>query len=201
MADISGSYATGSLILGASGNTATTTRPGRLGQALSFDGTNDYVSVANIVPLRVSTGPVAAWAFRNDATNGKQYVIFNYPRVSNPSAAAYLLYAYDDSNQLILYLDNTAALAYTFGASAKHAKRWVHYAATWDGSIVSLYGDGKLVATTTQTATLTYTNPAAPRIGDDDSTSHQFRGSLDDVRVYNRAITAAEAKRLYDMGK
>ena len=41
--DTSGQGNNGDLILGASGNTSTTTAPGKLGQALTFDGTDDYI--------------------------------------------------------------------------------------------------------------------------------------------------------------
>src|SRR3990167_8880079 len=43
--DRSGQGNHGNLVLGATGNTSTTTIPGKLGQALSFDGVNDYVTI------------------------------------------------------------------------------------------------------------------------------------------------------------
>ncbi len=46
--DISGASWHGNLVVGAGGNTSTTTAFGRVGQALEFDGTDDYVSVGNI---------------------------------------------------------------------------------------------------------------------------------------------------------
>ena len=45
------------------------------------------------------------------------------------------------------------------------------------------------------------TSSQAFTIGNNTATDRAFNGSLDDVRIYNRALSAQEVKRLYNMGR
>jgi glucose/arabinose dehydrogenase/PKD repeat protein len=74
-------------------------------------------------------------------------------------------------------------------AGALRRNRWSHVALTWDGAVRRLYVNGKLVAT----APLTAVKSRGPlRIGGDPVRHEWFRGRIDDVRVYNRALSGAE---------
>jgi Concanavalin A-like lectin/glucanases superfamily len=71
--------------------------------------------------------------------------------------------------------------------------RWTHLAVTWDGRTVVLYIDGKAVVT----APLSGTMPASSRplrFGGNTVWPEWFKGQLDEIRIYNRALTAAEVK-------
>ena len=62
---------------------------------------------------------------------------------------------------------------------------------TYDGANVRLYVNGTLVATTPKTGAITTsTNPL--QIGGDSLYSQYFNGLIDEVRVYNTALTAAQ---------
>ena len=68
--------------------------------------------------------------------------------------------------------------------------QWVHYAATYDGATMMLYRNGELM----KTSVVNITVPAATvpmRLG------QGFAGSLDEIRVYSRALNAAEIHALY----
>jgi glucose/arabinose dehydrogenase len=66
--------------------------------------------------------------------------------------------------------------------------RWSHLAITWDGAVSRLYVNGKHVAT----APLAVKLRGPLRIGGNPILGEWFRGRIDDVRVYNRALSAAE---------
>ena len=68
---------------------------------------------------------------------------------------------------------------------------WTHLAATYDGATLRLYVNGMLVASVARTGSLaTSTNPL--QIGGDSIYGQYFRGTIDEVRVYNVALTAAQ---------
>jgi hypothetical protein len=73
--------------------------------------------------------------------------------------------------------------------SALGLSTWTHLAQTWDGSTLRLYIDGAEVATQPSPGTL-ITSTGQVRIGG--SSGQFFSGLIDEVRIYNRARTAAE---------
>src|SRR5262249_21991041 len=68
---------------------------------------------------------------------------------------------------------------------------WTHLAVTYDGSNVRLYVNGNLTSTTPATGSITTsTNPL--QIGSDSIYGQSFNGLIDEVRVYNAALTASQ---------
>ncbi len=78
-----------------------------------------------------------------------------------------------------------------FGTSVLPVNTWTHLASTFDGSTVRLFVNGVQVATLAQTSPLSVTT-ATLQIGADAYTGENFAGLIDEVRVYNRALSAAE---------
>jgi hypothetical protein len=71
---------------------------------------------------------------------------------------------------------------------------WCHLAGVYDGSNVSIYVDGALAATHAM-AVKPLHGPSPLEIGISHG-GHSFNGALDDVRIYDRALSAAEVKAL-----
>ncbi len=103
------------------------------------------------------------------------------------------------------YLEGTSgnggvpAMGGTFGGSdvalngtgALPANTWTHLAATYDGTTMRLYVNGVQVASQAQTGAIaTSTNPL--QIGGDSLYGQFFQGTIDEVRIYNVALTAAQ---------
>jgi hypothetical protein len=83
------------------------------------------------------------------------------------------------------------AVDYFASPSALAVNAWSHVAVTWDGSIMRLYVNGVEVANHARTGTLqTTTTPL--RIGGNSPYGEFFLGRIDEVRIYNRALSAAE---------
>src|SRR5438093_11641326 len=68
---------------------------------------------------------------------------------------------------------------------------WTHLAGTFDGATMRLYVNGVEAVSQAQTAALTAT-AGTLQIGADSYAGENFAGRIDEVRIYNRALTAAE---------
>jgi Concanavalin A-like lectin/glucanases superfamily len=81
--------------------------------------------------------------------------------------------------------------ANAFGTAALTLNVWTHLAGTYDGGTLRLYVNGVQVSTLAKTGALTTsTNPL--QIGGDSIFGQYFQGKIDEIRVYNRALSATE---------
>jgi hypothetical protein len=165
---------------------ATWTTAGKYGSALVFNGTNARVSISDSASLHLTTGmTLEAWVNPSVITNKWRDVIYkgndNYfleasTNTSSRPAAGVKLGA-----------TNTLAV----GSSALTVNTWTHVAATYDGSTLRLYINGTQAASAVQTGTiLTSTNPL--EIGGDSILGQYFQGMIDEVRIYNVALTPTQ---------
>src|SRR6185295_1393356 len=78
-----------------------------------------------------------------------------------------------------------------YGTTALVANTWAHLALTYDGANLRLYVNGSQVSSAARTGTIqTSTNPV--QIGGDSIYTQRFAGLIDEVRIYNTALTAAQ---------
>jgi hypothetical protein len=77
------------------------------------------------------------------------------------------------------------------GGARLTANVWAHLAATYDGAMLRLYVNGVQVASRAQTGLIT-TTTGPLRTGGNAIWGEYFQGRLDEVRVYNRALSQAE---------
>jgi hypothetical protein len=73
---------------------------------------------------------------------------------------------------------------------------WMLVTGTWNGTTASLYINGSL-STSTAFSGLTY-GTSNLGIGADPGGGNSFSGLIDEVRIYNRALSAAEVAALYN---
>ncbi len=77
---------------------------------------------------------------------------------------------------------------------------WHHAAATFDGQVMRVYLDGDEIGNLERAGPIT-TNAQAPAfIGSSNGLGEHLQGMLDDLRIYSRALTAADVQRLYREG-
>ncbi len=189
------------------GNTGTLTNmsqstsivPGKVGQALNFDGTDDYVIASgNPVSLQLTTAfTLSGWIKASTNTSDYRTIV---SRENTATDRNYWL-ALDTGTGILSLRFSVAGVAKTFTSSVALADNsWHHVVATYNGSFVNIYSDGVSVMTpVAQSGSID--NPAATslRIGTQLSTRY-FIGTIDEVRVYNRALSATEVQSLYDLG-
>ena len=183
VADLSGKGHTG-VIFG-----ATRVTTGRFGKALSFDGISNWVTVASSPTLDLTTGiTLEAWVNPTSSTTGWRDVIIK----EQVADAVYDLYADTAEGQpgggVFMSSENIVS-----GGSLLPANTWTHLAMTYDGVSQILYVNGVQVASRAQTGAIKIS--AGPlRIGGDSIWGDYFQGLIDEVRVYNRALSASEVQ-------
>ena len=183
----------GSTVTDASGNgnngtiaNATWAASGKYGKALQFNGTSALVTIPDSASLHLSSAmTLEAWVNPSTVNANWRDVIYkgndNYyleatsTNASRPDAGMIAGGSYADA----------------FGTSALPANTWSYLTETYDGTTLRLYVNGTQVASTAHTGAIaTSTNPL--QIGGDSLYGQYFAGLIDEVRVYNTALTATQ---------
>ena len=180
-ADQSGNNNTGTV------SSATWSTIGKYGGALSFNGGSSFVSVPDSSSLDLTTGMTVEGWVKPSAGGGWQTLLVK----ERPGELVYGLYANTDANkpQSQVTIGTTARLL--DGTTAVPAGLWTHLAATFDGTTQRLYANGTQVAQLAVSGTI-MTSDSPLKIGGNAIWGEWFNGLIDEVRVYNRALTAAE---------
>jgi hypothetical protein len=145
------------------------------------------VTVPDASALRLTTGAtIEGWARPTASGSAWRTVAIK----ENGSNLSYALYAYGDGGRPTGHAF-TSAERWARAPSAPSLNTWVHLATTYDGTTIRLYVNGAQVATQAQSGPITAgTGPL--RFGGTALWPEWFQGQLDELRVYNRALTAAE---------
>jgi hypothetical protein len=160
---------------------------GKHGGALQFDGVNDMVSVADSASLDLTTAAsVEAWVKPSALGSMWRTVVIK----EQPAQLAYALYAGNGNGRPSGHVYNGRDMD-AVGGSALPLNTWSHLATTWDGQTVRLYVNGVQVATRSAGGRATVSGSPL-RFGGNKVWDEWFKGAIDDVRVYNRALTAAQ---------
>jgi hypothetical protein len=167
---------------------------GHTGGALSFDGTDDWVTAADAAGLDLTTGmTLEAWV-KPAAVGGWQTVLLKEGE-DLPHGLSYALYGNDPTVNRPAAFVNTGGPDLPAAGTAKlAANTWTHLAATCDGLTLRLYANGVEVRSKPATEPLRQTGHPL-RIGGNAVWGEYFSGLTDDVRVYDRALTGAEVAR------
>ena len=183
VADASGRGNVGS-VSGATWNAA-----GRFGSALSFDGVNDWVSVPDAGSLDLTTGmTLEAWV-RPSVLGSWRTVVFK----ERPGGVVYALFA-DQAGSRPLGQVFIGGERNAVGTAAVPLNAWTHLATTFDGSVVRLYVNGSLTASTAVSGAMA-ASTGLLRLGGNSVWGEWFSGLIDEVRVYNRALSAGEIQQ------
>jgi len=180
------------------GNTATLNRvgwgTGRVGTALAFDGGNDsIVSVPLAASLRRTAEAitVAAWTYR-DAEHNVAVVSHGYPA---------LFFGFHGPRfkwQVTLQSGRQRA-CYAEEKYVAGLGRWIHIAASYDGWAVRLYADGREICRKWAWGPLAMPETPFTIGGYLDGSGRivdEMSGRIDEVRIYSRALSAAEIRQL-----
>ena len=168
---------------------------GKIGGALQFDGTDDYVEVPDSPSLDITdTITIVAWVFR-EVDSGA------YERIVAKSASAGFDYWLHISTG-----DTTGGGFSDIGGSnpcvsfnaapgtSIPLNQWTHLAFVYDGTYLKGYVDGQLDKSENIGSFTIRTSTRPLWVGRLQNT-YDFDGLIDEVRIYSRALTEAEIQR------
>ncbi|MFG1617883.1 LamG-like jellyroll fold domain-containing protein [Nonomuraea wenchangensis] len=164
---------------------------GKYGKALSFNGSSSMVTVAHAASLRLTTGmTLSAWVNPTTVTGTAWRSVVT--KELSASGASYALYAANGGRVPSGWVQtdpDTPGIA--DGLSPLPVNSWSHLALTYDGAALRLFVNGQQVGQAPLSGSL-YDDGSPLRIGGNVVWREYFSGLIDEVRIYNRAQTAAE---------
>jgi len=175
---------------------------GKIGQALSFNGSGSYVSLSTAFGAP-STVTISAW-FKTTATGGAIFGQSSSAPTSGPSSFVPTL-TVTTTGTLRGELWTGSVIGITSSGPVNDGK-WHHTVIVGNTSTQSLYLDGALVGTRAGTISQSWWLVSQVGTGYDNQNRStcagwcNFNGSIDDVHVYNRALSASEVKQIYGEG-
>jgi len=207
--DASGNGYTGTITVGASGSqtstgtcgTSTTTEAwnngttGKRNASINLDGNDDYVTTAAFSPLATAavTTTKASWG-------GWFYPTSSAASLTLMEKASEFRLTTDSSSKPTCGVYYSAAFHdAAAGSTALTLSAWNHVMCTYDGANIKTYLNGSLVDTTAETGSITAASSIL-YMGENSSGAQRLTGQLDDLRVYNNALTSSQIKTLMNEG-
>jgi hypothetical protein len=182
---------------------------GKLGQGMGFDGSGDYIRVTDPAGGELDFGEGASftlslWFSRNTYTT-QQLLLY---KVSNGSSGeGYFVYIDPTIDDIVFRILDTDINAYEKSSKTTFTSNsWNHFVGVWADTFMKVYingaddtdadpGNGPIE----DIGSLVSTGNLNIGIGDGEGT--EFTGRIDDVRIYNRALSETEITNLYTLGR
>ena len=169
--------------------TATWAQAGRYGGALSFNGSTALVTVPDADSLDLSSGMTTeAWVNPTTLANTPRTVVSK----ARAAGSAYSLLAHGAAKSKVPSVRvSTTSDQTVAGTSTLPTGAWTHLAGTYDGAALRLYVNGTQVAERAVSGPVT-TSTGALTIGGSAVLGQHFKGLIDEVRIYDRALAPSE---------
>jgi Concanavalin A-like lectin/glucanases superfamily len=185
------------------GATLTTDRHGNTNSAYSFNGSNNYIEIQDNTSLRPGSITIAAWVYPK--ITGQQGIV--YKSVYADATEEEYALEINASGQLNGGIKRNSGCAAGVGwnnvtsTQTISLNQWTFVCLTWDGTTLKAYINGSSVAANTSVSSGSIDNCSGGtlRIGIEwQNDQAPFNGKLDDLRLYNRALSEQEILSLYN---
>lgn len=181
------------------GVTYTTDRFNNSNQAIHLDGVSGYIKVPNSSSLQspVNSITLAGWIYVESFPSLQIAGILN--KTDDPNYGQYnLSYQSWSTPSIVFTLGSSGA-----GLSANsqlNLSQWYFLTAVYDGASQKVYLNGSLVSSNTVSITISPDEKPLTIGIETPGETEYFTGKLDDLRIYNVALNAAEIQALYHEG-
>ena len=178
------------------GPTFATGDDAKYGTAMKFDGTDDYVDCGNDESLDITEAiTIEAWVKTSDTSNTQQIV----EKVTDIPANGYTIY-FRNSSPYLRFRINENGNDHDVNTTTQYQDgEWRFVVGSFNGTVMKLYVDGVEVGTTSWTGSIGANNSPL-MVGYGSRYANYFNGSIDEVRIYNRALSSDEIKTHYLQG-
>lgn len=161
---------------------------GKIGGALSFDGSDDYVALSNF-SVNTNDGTIALWV-KTDGDFSGNYGHQGY--LISGSAAFWSYLTLTGGGTALYKIDGETDTQddYFVSTEADFVDKWKHIAVSFDNKTAKTYLNGSLI----DTMSVTDSFLTLDRIGG--MTDVFYNGKIDDVRIYDNALSQSEIQTL-----
>lgn len=169
--------------------TFTTTIPAALsGQAIVLDGNGDYIEVQGAESdFDLQDLTIAFWI----KTTGFD----QYDGLVTKGDQSWRVHEADGTGDIEFHANGIGGIRST---QVITDNVWHHFAVTYDGATATIYIDGTLDVSGSRSGTIEHTDDRVFIGNNSDHWTRYFDGGLDDVRIYNRALSEDEVLQLYN---
>ena len=167
--------------------------------AMEFDGTDEYVSAGNPSELQL-TGDISVSAWFKTSDSATQMVIVGRGHIYSSSLSSWCLFR-RTNNGLAVQLRSGSAYQYALSpATTYNDGNWHNAVFTREVSSgdLKLYIDGSLVVTTPSVTSALDNETQNTYIGADTQPAEYFDGDIDEVAIWNKALSADDITTIYN---
>ena len=165
---------------------------GKFNGGLSFNGIDDFVTSGNPENLNITDQiTIAAWVKQRDAGNSE-----HNPWITKGDHSFALKHHAGNNYEFFIY--NGGWQVVHAPSAISHNDEWHHFTGTFDGSGLDLYIDGQRAATEQFTGAINVTDHPINVARNAEVSDRFFDGDLDEVRIYNVALTDEQVWTLYN---
>jgi len=175
---------------------------GKFDRALDFDGTSDYVTVATGEIVDQNTVTIEAWIYPTSVNGAHDFTIL----AQNDNGAGYTTHNFgiSGSSGKLLYDNELPASGVLNSNTSITANQWQYVAVVRNADSVTFYLNGVADGSGTGEARSSSAAIDNTLIGAryySAAPQHQFAGKIDEVKIYNVALTASQVAQAYNRGK
>jgi uncharacterized protein (TIGR02145 family) len=183
------------------GAVLTSNRMGAANSAYSFDGLSDYIYITNSSLISGSYVSISIWVKTDGTTQG-------FPIISG-NQNDYNIFVDKDSATVWIVTNQASATSPCTGFWTKNGylppDQWNHIVLNYDGITLKMYINNMLSKSIPATGKIWTPQPDYLTFGvyflnGSPNTTNTYKGKLDDVRIYNRALSEPEINQLFHEG-
>ncbi|MCK9446367.1 prepilin-type N-terminal cleavage/methylation domain-containing protein [bacterium] len=160
-----------------------------------FDGTDDYVDFGNAINLKSPQGTMNYWLYLTDLTTGRGVI-----HIYEIGGSDYLRNYINPNGQIDLVIEDENVSCVNVVSNALPLNKWTNITWVQDGISIKLYINGQLSILAGTNSGVWWTNHLSiltTRLG---LSWTYFKGSIDEIRMYNAAMQTSQIKEQYYAG-
>ena len=162
--------------------------------SFSFDGSNDTIQTTSSIVAGNNSRSVSLWYKTSSSSAQIPFSIGGPTDTTSNSQFAYCLNRYSSNTQAAIFGKSNDTSAFTVPNTSDG--NWHHLVVTYDQSNLKVYIDGNLEATPSLPSS-NYATSSGLTIGSWSDNNRYFNGSIDEVGIWNTALTSTQVSEIY----
>ena len=165
-----------------------------------FNGSSSHISVNGSILDSRTAASYSAWVYYKGTGSGQSYghIVSGGATNSTAGGKAFGIAVQNSNDLLYIWASNSQS---SFSSTALPKNVWTHLAVTNSGGTAKMYMNGSLIHTSNPTSLAFNSSSNNLRIGEYYyNGSHHFYGEIDQVRIFNKVLSASEVSKLYGNG-